>query len=480
MVLAADAAVLDWQMSSDDVSDKTRLCREIISTVFKEEKGRRPRLILVYPGESVTESLVDTLMTSLSGVGERESHSLGSVRKEEEGFGLVADKLHIVFVKKYRGDRIPGGLAPEEGGGAPEVVVEGLPECLLKEYARLTEGILPAAAFNAVATVRENTGALLSLFKKELDPAFVHHLLLIPDLRDGEFYLHELLRDGMYSLSTTDGYCRENLKTERLREWFGNTDSFLKTKLGENCSVLMEHCSEAAVSRGTPVDITPERVFTFLLEEKSSQPVKKIQKKYSNWFSAISEENMRTKAALELLEICECREESLAEFARLHAVESDGKMPGLYDQGEPHVLQNGTVIQSGEKYFLCILPACDLVRLSGNVSIPFLCLKNTPDSKAQPTLCFFHDNALQKVRFPHTKIWAEITFFHFRADSGMGQIVSENGNFKGRTAQSTEATELPWVAKLKGAVMLDLHQRIFANMSRIGDNDFEWIRRHKK
>ncbi len=202
MVCAADAAVLDWQMPQSDNKDKTSLCREIIRNVFHREKGKRPRLIFIYTGETITETLLEQLKKSPVDAGVDEFSD--SVVPKENGVGLVVDKLHIIFVGKEQKSNGIDGLQPEAGGGAAKVSVGDLPNHLLHEYACLTDGILPDAAFNAVATVRENTGNLLSLFKKELDPAFVHHLLLISDLRDGEAYLHELLRDAMYSPSGTE------------------------------------------------------------------------------------------------------------------------------------------------------------------------------------------------------------------------------------------------------------------------------------
>lgn len=482
MVLAADAAVLDWQMSIEG-GDKTVLCRAIIKAVLEKEQGRRPRLILIYTGESVTGSLVDALQAGLAPAenddGRTGNEPFVPLRNEEDGFGLAADKLHIVFVQKRGGAGRLGGLDPEAGGGAPRVAVEELPGCLLKEYTRLTEGILPDAAFNAVAAVRENTGILLSLFKKELDPAFVHHLLLIPDLRDGELYLHELLRDGMYSVLAADGYCRENLKPERLGEWFEGTESFLKEELRRICP---------SKSKNSEEDRPDRDIFHCLLTKTSSKE--------------------KEKAASGLARSCASGEEYLAEFARLHAVESDGSMPG-HERITDHALENGTVIFDGTRYLLCILPACDLVRLRSETPVPFLCLKDsesaeTKETNAKPMLCFFHDNYLKKMYFSQSGIWKEITFLQFVPDTGKGQILTEEGCFRGRavptpepdvsvstrssneapdngpTATTAEKEGFPWVAKLKNTVMLDLHQRVFANMSRIGGNDFEWIRRNKR
>lgn len=512
MVLAADAAVLDWQMSIEG-GDKTVLCRAIIKAVLEKEQGRRPRLILIYTGESVTGSLVEALQAGLAPAenddGRTGNEPFVPLRNEEDGFGLAADKLHIVFVQKRGSAGRLGGLTPEAGGGAPRVAVEELPGCLLKEYTRLTEGILPDAAFNAVAAVRENTGTLLSLFKKELDPAFVHHLLLIPDLRDGELYLHELLRDGMYSVLAADGYCRENLTPERLGEWFEGTESFLKDKLRDNCSKFKDFCrSEGKDCVG---DLSEGALFNYLLKEKSSEePRRNLPRRHGEWFSILSGRK-KEKAASDLSEICAFQEDRyLAEFARLHAVESDGSMPG-HERTTDHALENGTVIFDGTRYLLCILPACDLVRLRKETPVPFLCLKDTEsagatEAGAKPMLCFFHGNNLKKMYFSQSGIWKEVTFLQFVPDADKGQILTKEGCFRRRAAPApepdvsastcssneapdngptaptpeTDDSPIPWVAKLKNTVMLDLHQRVFANMSRIGGNDFEWIRRNKR
>ena len=484
MVCAADAAVLDWQMPQSDNKDKTSLCREIIRNVFHREKGKRPRLIFIYTGETITETLLEQLKKSPVDAGVDEFSD--SVVPKENGVGLVVDKLHIIFVGKEQKSNGIDGLQPEAGGGAARVSVGELPNHLLHEYACLTDGILPDAAFNAVATVRENTGNLLSLFKKELDPAFVHHLLLISDLRDGEAYLHELLRDAMYSLSASDGYCHENLSSTRLRHWFKEGDTFLHRKLQANCSVFHKTCEATHSEANETSLVTPEALFRVLLEEKSSFPDIRLPIKHPEWFEHISDKEIKKIAAHDLLEICENHDESLEQFTRLHAGESDGKMPWV-GKGHNPVLQHGTIIKYGDKnYYLCIMPACDLVRLKRTQLVPFLHLCTVNGVNSFPTLCLYDKDNFLKFKIPHTKMWDQISLFNFEVDAETHQIISKDKKFKvteisspGNISEHT-TQDLFWVAKLKDSVMIELNQKIFANMSRIGGNDFEWIRRHKK
>ena len=65
LVRQSDVAIIDWQLAVE--GDKSEPCRRIIKEVLENDKseGNPLRLIVVYTGESLTDSLVNELKRDL-------------------------------------------------------------------------------------------------------------------------------------------------------------------------------------------------------------------------------------------------------------------------------------------------------------------------------------------------------------------------------------------------------------------------------
>ena len=136
--------------------------------------------------------------------------------------------MRIVFVgKQNEGPRnVSEGFDPAMGGGGIRAELHELPKLVINEFKKLSMGILPAAALNAVSALRERSHVLLSAFRKELDPAFVFHAAVIPNPEDSKGFIIGQIADEARTILEHDGGLAECLQIPLLCDWVSKINPF--------------------------------------------------------------------------------------------------------------------------------------------------------------------------------------------------------------------------------------------------------------
>jgi hypothetical protein len=80
---------------------------------------------------------------------------------------------------------------------------------------------------------------------------------------------------------------------------------------------------------------------------------------------------------------------------------------------------------------------------------------------------------------PPNPMWQHINMFTFSSDPNYKRIVAAKEEEKYFFIDKN-SKKFRWIAYLKDSVMLSIHQKIFANMSRLGVDEFEWLRRNQQ
>lgn len=432
IVQAADVAVLDWQMSAS-AETASYLCRAIIKRVVEQDSlGLRPRLLVVYTGEKILEELCSILRTDLETIPSIELKEIPGVE-----FGIAINRLHIAFFSKSeRKDALnPSVLTPDE-----------IPDKIITLFSSHTKGILPSSVFNSIAILRETLPNLLSEYTENLDSAFVQHLIQIPDTDDGYSFLIELIKESITEPILCDSEMHKFMHEQYLQGWKSSAQ---------------------------------EQRFPKLDKDKFSQLLGFTPT--GNGLSNSQLEKLRTSID------CTCNDDELNSFARLSIIKRDSASPILATSANAH-LGYGTVIKCDGQYYLCLLPKCDSVRLKKIfVQVPLLKLDGGTTAQKKPHLVL-KDTEYKRLRYPSTKFWNEIDVVSFKVDSSTSRISPKNKNGKllfseyiesAVTEPPIQAREFEWVADLKDSAMLSIHQKIFANVSRIGSDEFEWVRRNQ-
>ena len=165
----ADIVILDWLLR-DGRSDYTlRLLRRLLTG---ERDRNSLRLVAIYTGEQGLQDIYRTVFDELKN---------NELDPKEEG-----NKTTI----PYRHGRLVLYAKPEVSLAVElkdrSVAEEELPGRLLDDFASMTEGLLPGIALTSLTAVREGEHKILDRFCAELDPAFLAHMVCLPDPEEAE------------------------------------------------------------------------------------------------------------------------------------------------------------------------------------------------------------------------------------------------------------------------------------------------------
>ncbi|NJO33330.1 MAG: hypothetical protein HC869_09495, partial [Rhodospirillales bacterium] len=135
---AADIVVVDWHLETGN----SRPAKEIILRILKNDidaKGRL-RLIAIYTSQAGREAIATDLLAEL----EQDETLRGRFARSGSDIGNISTRI-IVLNKR----------TTPEAADRDEVNEERLPERLIFEFAKLSEGVVPSFALSSVAAVRQ-------------------------------------------------------------------------------------------------------------------------------------------------------------------------------------------------------------------------------------------------------------------------------------------------------------------------------------
>lgn len=198
----ADIVVVDWHLEEGS----SRAAKDIILSLLKadaEENGRL-RLVAVYTSQPGRADMAADLLQEIEG-----QPSLKG-RLRAEGPALVGSDTRIVFINKR-------GSAPS--ADLDEVLEANLPERLVGEFAKLSDGLLATFAISAVAAVRRGAHHVLALYTEDLDGAYVGHRSALPYPDDAISFAADLISSELRNLIELDDTADRNLKAEVVDAW---------------------------------------------------------------------------------------------------------------------------------------------------------------------------------------------------------------------------------------------------------------------
>ena len=197
----ADIVVLDWNIQlisietaedtndEDDVEDvdprgvhTINMIKDILYD--KNEKTNGLKVLVVYTGETGLSEHRDRIFNVIN--------SFDSNIEKEGDFNIIGNSYKIVVISKESTSK----KHISEELKARIISYAGLPEYVLNEFTSLTNGILSNFALKSLSEIRKNSSKLLSLFSKELDPAYLSHQALISNKEDANELLVELIKDA--------------------------------------------------------------------------------------------------------------------------------------------------------------------------------------------------------------------------------------------------------------------------------------------
>ncbi|WP_421895015.1 response regulator receiver domain [Marinoscillum sp.] len=481
-----DITILDWKLNLEakvDPRDEEKDIEEddprgtftlkLINELF-DNQSKSLKLLLIYTGEPGLRAIVETVYLDL----------------KPKGFQRITDRIiakdnfRIVIVGK---PTLSNRLKHDNELRKWIVDYEQIPEFLLTEITKMTEGLVSNFALQCLNVIRQNNFRILQLFNKGLDPAFLGHKVLLPDQEDANDQLVELMKDSIGDLLhyfKAKFFISENLVklwikervVEESRAFVNNKGKQYKSQknepISEGYTVNATFLNQLIFSKESDVDSRFQTAFK--KNNLDSLGLKENKKEFLNF--------IQTKSTSLFLPEDSDIDEVDQEFAKLTHHKNLFK-PKSY---EPK-LTLGTVVKGLKtgNYWVCIQQRCDSVRLEKAQTRRFLFL---PLRKAQTGMGHRFDFLTPdntKLRLVNKSY--ELRTIKFIDHNGDGFVKAK---FDGSTyifepeyytsakkpkAYTEETFE--WLFDLK-----DLHaQRIAhsfaAQISRVGLDETEWLRR---
>jgi hypothetical protein len=308
--------------------------------------------------------------------------------------------------------------------GEEEFTVEEaeLANRLIEEFADMNSGILPSYALHGMAAIRRNSKRILDRFHGDMDGAFLLHRRFVADSEEAFDQLPELLADELRAI----------IEDEHL-----DSDD-------------VEHLAMSALENNL-VSVQDKELI-----ESGAKPAKVARQLIGN------------------------QESNLSGHHHLAALFANRMQ---YSRAS-RILTHGTVIRRHQKaqdswiYALCLMPACDSLRLDPKkkACFPFWTLQQSErfeNSKGRGMVLFLPDGSpieLTAGGKASDMFWTA----KFKVDKATRTVkaVFKDGSFK----FAGPKFEIEWVGQLKPLHAQRIAHDIGQSLSRIGLAEAEWLR----
>lgn len=426
----ADIVIVDWYLRGTD----DKLALSILSSILKADQSRkgRLRLILVYTSATPLADRRKELAAHLT------SEDIKCELNANDDTLIEADNCRMRFVQKQDG----------KAGSA----VESLPDMAVDEFSRLSSGLLSNFALLGIGALRDATHHLLATFDRRLDPAFVGHRMLLGDADGARGLAMALFMLQIKGILSLPDHLGTSLNNDELEAWFDDrfdyaeADEHLKTLGVERAALRSGLCGGG----GKLKDFHPA---LFLPEAyRLATDTKSIELEYSRDFAR------------------------LATFVR----ECQGFNP--LPAGWLPTLTLGSVVKLTEgehiRYFMCVQPLCDTVRIADERYFPFIELVEGKNSNSTENLVLRDDGKTTVVKV-NSKAGSR-HYEKFKPDPSSQSVratpMKKGDEVVGYTF-SGAAGEYAWLGDIDAMKAQRIAVDLSGTLARVGIDEYEWLRR---
>lgn len=432
--IIADIVVIDWFLYDSSPNLTKRILREIAESDIAE--NGRLRFICVYTGQPLTDGVSHDV---------RESLGLGGVTVEEVREGVLYSEkqncLAIVINKQA-------------------VSSADLPATLVSEFGNFANGLLPSFSLAAVGAIRKNIHHMVTRFGAHLDSAYVANRLISNPPEDVAEMMRELLVAECDNALGLESVADQYLDRDAVGRWLEHkkgsfVDVPYTTKKSVDPLLIAQLFKNGIDDRGTKTD--------------AGEPVSfatEYRNRVSVALSGGEEESRRTEA----------------DFSRLVVFKREGFGDTKLFGGEGWLpsLTTGTLLQyqdgEAKRYFICLTPACDTLRLSRET--PFVFLEATVDDNCY-SLVFKDAAGSYRGLYFREKHPTLATFSFVPGDRGRvrGEIHKPEGSAPFFTFSNVSGSHLfTWIGEVRYARAASEMAKLAGNWMRIGIKDSEFLR----
>ncbi len=432
LCLAADIAIVDWDMYSDGGDRALELIAELINQAVRAVPEQL-RLILVYTQEVNLLAVANRLFKKVNdGLGDE----IEPIQEEGKlAFKTANSRVSVLGKTGNRSNEYVDHVVEEKE----------LADVAVKQFAKLADGLLQAATLLGLAEIKKNSRKVLSRFNNDLDPAFLTHLAMGLPAEDASEHITPLFISEIESV--LQDVLPAPLISEALRrDWCRNV-----WKPGSHLDALLNHDDQYKLTRA-------ESICTqgFNVASEEFEDIPKLNGK----------KNIR-KAAKILLK--SGNDDANHRFSHLMASRT------FYDnESKPKALKLGVVVHREEdcKYLLCIQPVCDSVRLESCTEFLFVELSKVEEDSDKPFSHIVKQKSGKFVKLHYKPKSYLCCSAKFKPDVKTKQVLAKQLIFLDTFGQHYE-----WIDELKVAHAQRAVEQFARDLSRVGLTESEWSRR---
>jgi len=374
------------------------------------------------------------------------------------------------------------------------VPFDQLPDNVISEYAELVKGVIPGATLHGIAAMGEKTHELLAILNSNLDGAYCLHRAMLPEPSDSVDFAMNVITSEIETVIQTDAKARQIVDEEGLKSWLkdyalGNTtlpcsDSSLSVETVEKC-IINGQLSNKEGKKCFKNDYASNWI------RAKTDKGQTLKDDNGNTITVEEAEKFITQNRLE--RINGCKPPNFLRFVEVLYSTFDDAINGceelshlqctardiggrLYpDISQSPTLQLGTILKKQNEgscdWFLCLTPLCDCVRLKEESNFFFLHLYSGTKSSADIIIKTL-DGTFEPLIVKKEKI--RTLTIPFKPTNGSDRI---NANqLENEWLVTSNGTNYRWVGELRYTKALAIVHYVATNTSRVGVDEFEWLR----
>ena len=449
----ADVFILDWHLFRGDQNENAvaHLLKYILNEDNRNASPKPVRFCAIYTAERV-DAICDKVYAAFKQID-------SSARQDVDARKVYAGGLTVCIYAK------------EEATSSGAVAAKDLADRIITDYAKAYEGILPALALRGIASIRDNTKRILEKFPAGMDPAFVLHAGLTISGKSIAEDVVNLMGDEVASVLADTQVASDEIYELCKEQIIGGCDEHVLAGLKADTSLV-------------PPDVTWQEIKEFFVKVFSDRNFPKKTKVFVPWKDKIRlhKINANLLAALSGLVRQKTSGDRTYQFGALSAL-----FCHRTNYAASKMLRFGSVVrcissaENEARYFLCLMPLCDSIRLKdadkdGNAvkhRFPFWQLTEVPKDFQGRNHGLVLKGADGEFR-PYCakgKIRDSFSLFEFNS---MNSIVQFDSHNIVKTADNAYSFE--WVAELKSAHIQRMAEFVSREFSRVGLTESEWLR----
>ncbi|WEK03870.1 MAG: response regulator receiver domain [Candidatus Devosia phytovorans] len=430
----ADVVILDWEFHKEPGTKVLGLIAGLVASA-QTTVPHHVRLCAIYTSTQNLKHVAQQVFDHLNG--------LKLAVKVDGAYVLNAGSSRIVVLGK------PTTGRPADQVSDAQVAEADLAERIIREFAKMHEGILPSFALHGLASVRTNTKKILDKFRPEMDGAFLAHRGLVWPADDAFEQIPELLAEEALAV-------------------------MVDTKIPAGQATAMANNAIDALGVKT------------VWNDKNGKPTKAGE--YPVRLLKEGPAAVRKMVKLDTKAIKKLHQE--LDAAGTNATE---RLAALFvartQYGEARYLEFGTVIRYSVqvkdaagverdelRYAVCLMPLCDCVRLDDgkSYSFPFWELKAVAGKGQSKGVVIERPGSEGFIELfsygkPRDQLWME----RFVAGGERMVAATKKGN---KFALVGEYRECEWVAQLKPSHAQRIAHDLGTSLARVGVIEAEWVR----